>query len=78
MEIVTALPPSTSDTNNGTKKHVEEWSRLDHLTGMLETARVEADQWASNTSNSRHRFGKVPQIPVSGLQYIMYNLFYFS
>lgn len=59
MEIVTSLPTGATSTSNGTKKHVEEWSRLDRLTGMLEHARVEADHWASNTSNSRHHFGQV-------------------
>lgn len=59
MEIVTSLPTGTTRASGGTKKHVEEWSRLDRLTGMLEHARVEADHWASNTSNSRHHFGKV-------------------
>lgn len=60
MEIVTSLPTGAPGARGGTKKHVEEWSRLDQLTGMLEHARVEADHWSSNTSNSRHRYGKVP------------------
>ena len=59
MEIVTSMPTPMPDVNGGAKKHVEEWSRLDHLTGMLETARVEADHWANSTSNSRHHYGKV-------------------
>lgn len=59
MEIVTSLPTDMAGASGGTKKHVEEWSRLDRLTGMLEHARVEADHWASTTSNSRHHFGKV-------------------
>ncbi|XP_065200784.1 uncharacterized protein LOC135831880 isoform X1 [Planococcus citri] len=59
MEIVTSLSTNINGANGGTKKHIQEWSRLDKLTGMLEHARVEADHWASNTSNSRHHFGKV-------------------
>lgn len=59
MEVVTSLSTNINGTNGGTKKRIQEWSRLDKLTGMLEHARVEADHWASNTSNSRHHFGKV-------------------
>lgn len=41
------------------RRNVQEWSRLDELTGMLEHARVETDHWAANTSNASHHFGKV-------------------
>ena len=59
MEVVASLSTNINGANGGTKKHIQEWSRLDKLTGVLEHARVEADHWASNTSNSRHHFGKV-------------------
>ncbi|KAJ4439607.1 hypothetical protein ANN_07735 [Periplaneta americana] len=41
------------------RHNVEEWSRLDRLTGMLEHARVETGHWAANTSNSSHKYGKL-------------------
>ena len=59
MEIVTPLPADIPGANSSTKKYVEEWFQRDHFTGMFETARVESDHWAKNTSNSRHHLGKV-------------------
>ncbi|XP_066998145.2 uncharacterized protein [Anabrus simplex] len=41
------------------RRNVQEWSRLDRLTGMLEHARVETDQWAANTATSTRKYGKV-------------------
>ncbi|XP_046680153.1 uncharacterized protein LOC124367405 isoform X2 [Homalodisca vitripennis] len=41
------------------RHNVQEWSRLDQLTGLLEHARVETDHWTASTSNSSHHFGKV-------------------
>lgn len=41
------------------RRNVQEWSKLDQLTGLLEHARVETDHWATSTSNSSHHFGKV-------------------
>ncbi|XP_025411709.1 uncharacterized protein LOC112684405 isoform X3 [Sipha flava] len=53
----TGSEPSNGD--NGIKRHVQEWSRLDRLTGILEHARVEADQWTNHTANTKHKYGKV-------------------
>ncbi|XP_054265457.1 uncharacterized protein LOC128988211 isoform X2 [Macrosteles quadrilineatus] len=41
------------------RRNVQEWSRLDQITGLLEHARVETDHWTASTSNSSHHFGKV-------------------
>lgn len=42
-----------------TRRNVQEWSKLDRLTGLLEHARVETDHWTASTSSSSHHFGKV-------------------
>lgn len=47
------------------RRNVQEWSRLDQLTGLLEHARVETDHWTASTSNSSHHFGKVTTTLVS-------------
>lgn len=47
------------------RRNVQEWSRLDQLTGLLEHARVETDHWATSTTNSSHHFGKVRLIELS-------------
>ncbi|XP_017775316.1 PREDICTED: uncharacterized protein LOC108561772 isoform X2 [Nicrophorus vespilloides] len=60
MELVAATP--TTATTNGSPFHnhdVREWSRLDSITGVLERARLETDQWTSNTANSTHKYNKV-------------------
>lgn len=44
------------------RRDVQEWSRLDQLTGMLEHARLEHDHWTANTPHSTHQYGKVCQI----------------
>jgi hypothetical protein len=41
------------------RHNVEEWSRLDNLTGMLEHARVETGHWSATSSGSSQRYGKV-------------------
>lgn len=42
------------------RRDVEEWSRLDELTGMLEHARVQTDQWAGiDAQGGSHKYGKV-------------------
>jgi hypothetical protein len=41
------------------RHNVEEWSRLDSLSGMLEHARVETGLWTANTSTSSQQYGKV-------------------
>ncbi|CAB3371120.1 Hypothetical predicted protein [Cloeon dipterum] len=41
------------------RRDVEEWSRLDELTGMLEHARVQTDQWAGiDAQGGSHKYGK--------------------
>jgi hypothetical protein len=58
MEVI----PSTAGGSGAMpfqRHNVEEWSRLDSLTGMLEHARVESGQWAASTSNSSQHYGKV-------------------
>ncbi|XP_050535195.1 uncharacterized protein LOC126902204 isoform X2 [Daktulosphaira vitifoliae] len=64
MEVIPLIRSSNtgSETSNGgndIKRRVQEWSRLDRLTGILEHARVEADQWTNHTANTKHKFGKV-------------------
>ena len=41
------------------KRNVEEWSRLDRLTGIMETAKIETDHWAARSNNAAHKYGKV-------------------
>ncbi|XP_023718334.1 uncharacterized protein LOC111870354 isoform X2 [Cryptotermes secundus] len=58
MEVI----PSTGGGSGAMpfqRHNVEEWSRLDSLTGMLEHARVESGHWAASTSNSSQQYGKV-------------------
>jgi hypothetical protein len=58
MEVI----PSTAGGSGAMpfqRHNVEEWSRLDSLTGMLEHARVETGHWAASTSNSSQQYGKV-------------------
>jgi len=58
MEVI----PSTARGSGSMPLHqhnVEEWSRLDSLTGMLEHARVETGRWTANTSTSSQQYGKV-------------------
>jgi hypothetical protein len=58
MEVI----PSTAGGSRTTpfqRHNVEEWSRLDSLTGMLEHARVETGHWAASTTNSSQQYGKV-------------------
>ena len=38
---------------------VQEWSRVDRITGMLERARVETGRWRANTRDAKHSYGKV-------------------
>lgn len=64
MEVIplirnSATGSEASKGDNGIKRHVQEWSRLDRLTGILEHARVEADQWTNHTANTKHKYGKV-------------------
>lgn len=64
MEVIplirsSATSSEASNGDNGIKRRVQEWSRLDRLTGILEHARVEADQWTNHTANTKHKFGKV-------------------
>ena len=40
-------------------RDVQEWSRLDRLTGTLEHARVETDRWAARSATASHQYGKV-------------------
>jgi hypothetical protein len=48
------------------RRDVEEWSRLDELTGMLEHARVQTDRWAGvDALGGSHKYGKVRQLPQS-------------
>nr|XP_018898888.1 PREDICTED: uncharacterized protein LOC109031668 isoform X2 [Bemisia tabaci] len=58
MEVV-SLPPNGGQEGPRKRHNVAEWSRMDHLTGMLEHARVETDHWTANTPNTTHQFGKV-------------------
>lgn len=64
MEVIPLIRSSatgseSSKGDNGIKRHVQEWSRMDRLTGILEHARVEADQWTNHTANTKHKYGKV-------------------
>lgn len=64
MEVIPLIRSSAtgseaSNGDNGIKRRVQEWSRLDRLTGILEHARVEADQWTNHTANTKHKYGKV-------------------
>ncbi|XP_025196885.1 uncharacterized protein LOC112595777 isoform X2 [Melanaphis sacchari] len=64
MEVIPLIRSSATGSDaskgdNGIKRHVQEWSRLDRLTGILEHARVEADQWTNHTANTKHKYGKV-------------------
>lgn len=63
MEVVAG---SVDRTAGGpfSRHNVQEWSRLDQLTGLLEHARVETDHWTNSTSNSSHHFGKVGLLQV--------------
>lgn len=75
MEVIPLIRSSTagsepSNGDNGIKRHVQEWSRLDRLTGILEHARVEADQWTNHTANSKHKYGKV----TDSLSVMYYNM----
>ncbi|CAH0554956.1 unnamed protein product [Brassicogethes aeneus] len=58
MEVV-AAPPSGGGVPPFHDHDVREWSRLDSLTGVLERARLETDNWTANTSNSRHKYNKL-------------------
>ncbi|XP_050427762.1 uncharacterized protein LOC126837856 isoform X1 [Adelges cooleyi] len=65
MEVIPLMRSSATGSetsnggDNGIKRRVQEWSRLDRLTGILEHARVEADQWSNHTANTKHKYGKV-------------------
>ncbi|GLV34146.1 uncharacterized protein CBL_00075 [Carabus blaptoides fortunei] len=59
MEVVTASPGGAGNVPPYQRRDVEEWSHLDHLTGMLEHARVETDHWTANTHNTAQKYGKV-------------------
>lgn len=59
MEVVATGERAGGGQHPFQRRNVQEWSRLDELTGMLEHARVETDHWAASTSNSSHHFGKV-------------------
>lgn len=57
------LPRSNSPTTAVglpfNRRNVEEWSRLDQLTGIMETAKIETDHWAARADNAAHNYGKV-------------------
>lgn len=79
MEVVTASPGGAGNVPPYQRRDVEEWSHLDHLTGMLEHARVETDHWSTNTHNTAHKYGKVSHenittkyIRISFIQYEYY------
>ncbi|XP_069703149.1 platelet binding protein GspB-like isoform X2 [Periplaneta americana] len=59
MEVIPSPRAGGSGSMPFQRHNVEEWSRLDRLTGMLEHARVETGHWAANTSNTSHKYGKV-------------------
>jgi len=77
MEVIPLIRSSATGSeaskgDNGIKRHVQEWSRLDRLTGILEHARVEADQWTNHTANTKHKYGKVIKII-----YNVHNMIYY-
>lgn len=41
------------------RRNVEEWSRLDSITGMMEKAKIETDRWSASNSVGAHNFAKV-------------------
>ncbi|KAF4525000.1 hypothetical protein B566_EDAN012107, partial [Ephemera danica] len=56
MEVVQRTEP---DKGPFGRRDVEEWSRLDELTGMLEHARVQTDRWAGvDALGGSHKYGK--------------------
>lgn len=64
MEVVPLTVPRRSDPTVTVgipfnKRNVEEWSRLDRLTGMMETAKIETDHWSARSMNAAHKYGKV-------------------
>ncbi|KAK6625556.1 hypothetical protein RUM43_005855 [Polyplax serrata] len=64
MEVVPIRVPKTNGPTTTVglpfnRRNVEEWSRIDRLTGIMETAKIETDHWNARTNNAAHNYGKV-------------------
>lgn len=69
MEVVPIRLSGDNNPNSSvglpfSRRNVEEWSRIDRLTGMMETAKIETDHWTARSNNAAHNYGKVELIAI--------------